>query len=481
MVGRPTRPVLDEERPGKAAHVARQIEADVIRRGWPVGESLGSEQTLQQQHDVSRSVLREAVRLVEHHQVARTRRGPGGGLIVTAPDARPATRAVIIYLEYLGVTLDELLSARVLLEPLAAELAARRIDEAGIALLRTTAAGDLPRSASDDFHVVLGGLTGNPVLALFIDVLIRLTTRYALAARPPGHRVATAIDRLTHDHAGIVEAVTAGDTSRAQALTAEHVEQVTRWLHRYHRPAPDRSSSATLVGDAPKEKLAEVLAAGIHDDIAGQGWRIGSLFGAESELIERYGVSRSVLREAVRILEYHNVARMRRGPGGGLLVAEPAPQASIDTVALYLEYRKPGRADLSLVRDAIELHNVSHVVARVVLRREDPEVAEFLHTQRAGLAGDGGDLREAGLAEFFFHTDLAHLAGNRVLNLFLSILVELFRRHWGSTMDPMPGADDAAEVHRAHTRILEAIVNGDASIARHRSRRHLEALSSWWG
>ena len=470
------RPVLDEDRPGKAAHVARRIEADVIRRGWPVGESLGSELALQQQYDVSRSVLREAVRLVEHHQVARMRRGPGGGLIVTAPDGAPATRAVIIYLEYLGVTLDELLAARVLLEPLAAELAARRIDEAGITRLRRALAADLPRPPGDDFHVVLAELTGDPVLTLFIDVLIRLTAGYALAAQPPEAKVATAIERLVLDHAGIVEAVTAGDAARAQALTTDHVEQVTRWLHRHHRPGPPLRRGAAPVGDAPKEKLAEVLAAGIHDDIAGRGWQIGALYGAETELLERYGVSRSILREAVRILEYHSVARMRRGPGGGLVITAPAPQASIDTVALYLEYRTPGRADLSLVRDAIELHNV----AQVVLRRDDPEVAAFLATQRATFAGDGRDLREAGLAEFFFHTDLAALAGNRVLNLFLSILVELFRRHWGSTMEPMPGAGDAAEVHRAHARIMEAISEGDASIARHRSRRHLEALTSWW-
>ena len=54
---------------------------------------------------MSRSVLREAVRLVEHHQVARMRRGPNGGLLICEPDAGPATRAVVIYLEYLGTTL----------------------------------------------------------------------------------------------------------------------------------------------------------------------------------------------------------------------------------------------------------------------------------------------------------------------------------------------------------------------------------------
>jgi len=68
-----------------ASMVARDIEADIVRRGWAVGESLGSEIALQQRFGVSRSVLREAVRLVEHHQVARMRPGPNGGLILVRP------------------------------------------------------------------------------------------------------------------------------------------------------------------------------------------------------------------------------------------------------------------------------------------------------------------------------------------------------------------------------------------------------------
>ena len=119
-----------------ASTIARQIEADIVRRGWTVGESLGSEHALQQRYGVSRSVLREAVRLVEHHQVAQMRRGPNGGLLICQPDAGPATRAVVIYLEYLGTTLPDLLNARLVLEPLAASLAAERIDEAGIDRLR---------------------------------------------------------------------------------------------------------------------------------------------------------------------------------------------------------------------------------------------------------------------------------------------------------------------------------------------------------
>ncbi|MGF2947140.1 FadR/GntR family transcriptional regulator [Mycobacterium sp. Lab-001] len=473
-----------------ASKIARDIEADVVRRGWPVGESLGSEQSLQQRFSVSRSVLREAVRLVEHHQVARMRRGPGGGLLVCEPDAGPATRAVVIYLEYLGTTLGDLLTARRVLEPLAASLAAECIDEAGIARLRAVLRAEeqwkpgLP-APRDEFHVALAERSNNPVLQLFVDVLIRLTTRYARTARTDSAMEAIeAIEHMHGAHSEIAAAVTAGDVARSKALSERHVERVTAWLQEHHRH--DRAGPGARVGrtrapridrDAPRGKLAEGLAATIGDDIAASGWHVGSVFGTEATLLERYGVGRAVLREAVRLLEHHAIARMRRGPGGGLIVTTPQAQASIDTIALYLQYRKPTREDLRCVRDAIEIDNVT----RVLQRRTRPEVAAFLNA-RSGIGhGTAGDVRRIADEEFAFHVGLAHLAGNALLDLFLRIIVELFRRHWSSTTGrPPPTGDDVVAVDHAHLRILQAVAAGDDSLARYRLRRHLDAAASWW-
>ena len=219
-----------------------------------------------------------------------------------------------------------------------------------------------------------------------------------------------------------------------------------------------------------------MLAATIGDDIATSGWQVGSVFGNESALLERYRVSRSVLREAVRLLEYHSVARMRRGPGGGLVVTEPQAQASIDTIALYLQYRRPSREDLRCVRDAIEIDNA----AKVVRRRLDPAVATFLDTRGLFFDGATDDMRKAAAEEFCFHLGLAQLAGNAVLDLFLRIIVELFRRHWSSTEQALPSWTDVVAVEHAHLRILDAIRTGDESLARYRIRRHLDAAASWW-
>lgn len=468
----------------RAVQIAHRIESDVIRRGWPVGESLGSEQDLREHFGVSRAVLREAVRLVEHHQVARMRRGPNGGLLVCAPDAGPATRSIVIYLEYVGTSAADLLQARHMLEPIAAGLTAERITEDGIDTLRSTLDDELAHRdergvwSQVALHSLLGGMSGNPVLHLFIDVLTRLTSRYAHTSRRISKAEALAAKETSHDaHRSIVNAVIAGDGARAQTALAGHLDAVAAWIEK-HRVRRTRIAGAVVepeTAGGSRAKLAEVVAARIHDDIAARGWQVGSPLGSEADLLARYGVSRAVLREAVRLLEYHSVARMRRGPGGGLIIAEPEPQASIDTMALYLEYQGTTADDLRIVRDAIELGTVARVTNRHT--DGDGEVAERLTPAvRWATEGPVDDRRKADL----FHSELAELAGNPVLTLFLGIITELFRRHAAGQDRPLPGDEAAGEVQHVHQRILDAILQGDPEIARHRMRRHLDALIPWW-
>jgi DNA-binding FadR family transcriptional regulator len=194
----------------------------------------------------------------------------------------------------------------------------------------------------------------------------------------------------------------------------------------------------------------------------------------------RYGVSRSILREAVRLLEYHSIARMRRGPGGGLVVTEPQVRASINAIALYLEYRRPHRDDLCLVRDAIEVDNV----ARVVRRHGDADVRAFIEAHRT-MAQDPGvphDLAATARQELQFHARVSELVGNSVITLFQRILVELLRRRWDSAGADrtVPEGHEAAEIGHDHAAIIEAVAAGDDAVARYRTRRHMQTATSWW-
>lgn len=463
-----------------AAQVAHWIENEIIRRRWPIGTVLGSEQELREKYGVSRPVLREAVRLTEHHQVTRMRRGPNGGLYVCAPDATPATRALVIFLEYIGTTVEDLMHARALLEPLAAGLAAAKIGEDGIDRLRRTVTEETERRnelgifAQDALHILLGELSGNPALHLFVDVLARLTARYAhTTTRVRKDEVAEGKDAAHAAHLTIVDAVIAGDAGEAEAATSAHLKEVTAWLMAHPRRRTGRKATPAKLVEEPAAKLAEVVAARIRDEIARRGWPVGQVLGSEADLLARHGVSRSVLREAVRLLEYHSVAFMRRGPGGGLVVTEPDPTASIETMALYLDYRGVTSEDLQVVRDAVELGTLAQVIGR----GKDPEVEARLEAviERAEVDEPAPSVSDD------FHTELADLSGNPVLSLFLRILTELWTRHrMNSPAAVEPGAAEAAEAAGTHRRILQAILDGDEGVARHRMRRHLEALTAWY-
>ncbi len=218
----------------KAAEVlADRIQAEVSEMGWPVGRVLGSEADLTQQYGVSRAVLREAVRLLEYQSVATMRRGPGGGLIVAEPDVQAAMRSMAAYLDFMNVDVSALFEARLSLELLAVQLAAERITETGISRLRSVLLREARIEGTGpqihDLHLTLAWLSGNPVLQLFIEVLIKLTMR-----RPPPEMDPSAdLSGSHHAHERIVDAVCHGDGALARERLRKHLEAT--WTAR--RPA----------------------------------------------------------------------------------------------------------------------------------------------------------------------------------------------------------------------------------------------------
>src|SRR4051794_39628144 len=69
------------------------------------------------------------------------------------------------------------------------------------------------------------------------------------------------------------------------------------------------------------EKVAAILARQIVRDIATRQLPPGSSLEPEGIMLERYGVSRASLREALRILETQGLITIKPGPGGGPIVS----------------------------------------------------------------------------------------------------------------------------------------------------------------
>jgi DNA-binding FadR family transcriptional regulator len=439
--------------------------------GWPVGELLGSEAELLDRYKVSRAVFREAVRLVEHQQVARTRRGPGGGLVVTEPTVGAVIDAVVLYLYRIQASLDELFEARMVLEEIVVDLVADRLEDADIASLRdfVTQANPGLDATPRALHAALASISANPALELFVDVLSRVTLLYSTdweQLRPVFGA------QMRHAHARIAEAVIAGDAEHARRRMRRHLQAESDFLHSNQSIRQQLPDQVVAVSELGNGKRAEAVARHITQAIVGARMRSGEFVGAERDLIEQEHVSRAVLREAVRLLEHHQIARMRRGPGGGLFVFEPSATAVTEIVAIYLARRGMRLRDLAELRTPVE-------TALAVMAAQRIEAGDVQRLKEALARGQASSDAEQFEVAGDLHSAVAGAAHNRVLELVALVLIRLSRLHQIERLAPEARDQVAADVLRAHEAIAAAVGSGDHELAGRRMRRHLDALAAF--
>lgn len=451
--------------PTLASAVARAIEDDVVARGWPIGAVLGSESDLLARYGVSRAVLREAVRIVEHSGAARMRRGPGGGLVVAEPSRDAVAAAMAVWFSYVGATTVEITEAWGPLAVEAARLAAVR-SAPGAA----DVAARLDALAEDDdvdagaLSAVAGDITdlsGNAALAVFTRALTDLGVARIAADAGESLRTTPEGRRRTLDgYRRVVAAIGEGKDDAAvagmQAILADiRVRSEAGPAER--RPAPRPAGLPPGPG-----KLAERVALAILADIEVAGWPVGEIVGSESDLIERFGVSRTILREGVRLLEYHGAVRTKRGPRGGLAVAAPDASSVTHAARLILERSSITADDVLAMRSAVEA-----TAARLAATRCTDEDARRLRDLLADERGDDVRTEFQGI-----HGAIADVARNRPVRLFVDVAAELVT----AKLPPSPDlVDIAGEVHHAHERVIEAVIAGDADAAERRMLRHLRA------
>jgi DNA-binding FadR family transcriptional regulator len=96
-------------------------------------------------------------------------------------------------------------------------------------------------------------------------------------------------------------------------------------------------------------KVAAEVARRLMREASERGLQPGDHLGAESWLLERYGVARGSLREALRLLEAQGAVEMRRGAGGGAIIARPQPAQLAGFLAMTLQ---SGGGDLRTILEA---------------------------------------------------------------------------------------------------------------------------------
>lgn len=218
--------------------------------------------------------------------------------------------------------------------------------------------------------------------------------------------------------------------------------------------------------------LSEKVAANITQTIMDGDLAPGQKMPSERELGEQFGVSRTVIREAVRSLVASGLVEAHSGRS--LRVAEVGPEAVSRAMGMFLhrsdaiDYRR-----VHEVRAALEIDMVGYAAERAT-----PEDVAHLRelNDKLGTVAEA-DVERAAELDVAFHHAIGQATGNALFPVLLEaigpVLLEIRRR-----------AFQSPELRRyalqAHQQILDRIAAGEAEEARAAMRAHLETAEHVW-
>ncbi len=226
------------------------------------------------------------------------------------------------------------------------------------------------------------------------------------------------------------------------------------------------SSIQADLGPVRKTKVYAEVAAQIHRLIAEGRLKPGDKLPPERELAEIFGVSRSSVRDAIRVLEMQGLVEPRHGDG--TVVREIPIDRLVRPLADAVSAGKDQLADLFDMRKMLEPPLARAAAFRATdedVRALEQIVAHQTQRLRAGELALEDDNE--------FHYRIAVAAKNQVVLRTMDTLMDLLRDGRTRSLQGPGRSEKSLEGHR---RILDAIKRRDPEAAAQQMRRHIEEI-----
>lgn len=208
--------------------IIAQVTDTIVRGELRPGDRMPTERDLAETFGVSRTVIRDAIKILSGRGVLDVKHGVG----IFVSGSHDATDNGIIIFEPNELNIRDAFETRQALEPKAAGWAAERADEAHIDRLRDIL-DDAWRHKDDmsvlserdsQFHVAIAEASQNLVLLKVMWTLLGVLKETRRTSLKIPNRAIKSLD----EHAAIVDAIAARDPDRAQECMKEHLSKVKR-------------------------------------------------------------------------------------------------------------------------------------------------------------------------------------------------------------------------------------------------------------
>ncbi len=208
--------------------------------------------------------------------------------------------------------------------------------------------------------------------------------------------------------------------------------------------------------------IPEVVLEQIQRLIAEGKLRPGDHLPSEMELAERFGVGRSSIREAMRVLQLMGVVEVIQGKGS--FVREPG------ILPLMIDWSRI--AQMGIIAEVMEARQFMEVLlAQLAAERATEEDVEALRAALARSRDSLGNIDNSVEAGVNFHLALADAAHNQVLALMYRTIRDLYVETARRTRITPEVASDR---YHDHERLLQAVTARDPEAAAQAMKEHLD-------
>jgi DNA-binding FadR family transcriptional regulator len=233
-------------------------------------------------------------------------------------------------------------------------------------------------------------------------------------------------------------------------------------------PAPElsrRQLIAAISGRSPGRNLHAQVRQDLGLAIIAGEYPEGTNLPADTELLSRFAVSRTVLREALKTLAAKGLIEARARIGTRILPRNRWNLFDPDVLAWHFE----AGPDIDFLRSVAEVRIGIELesAALAAQRRTDTEARTLLDLATA--MGDAGSATQFARADLAFHRAVANAARNPFMSS-ISALVEVALTAVFTISSPVEEPERLAVTVEAHRRIARAIENSDPDTAREAMR-----------
>ncbi len=217
-----------------------------------------------------------------------------------------------------------------------------------------------------------------------------------------------------------------------------------------------------------RSRLYEQVAQQIQELIVSSGWPGGSKMPGERELGERFGVSRTVIREALKALSERGLVAIH--PGRGIFVADLSADALKEPMKLLFQRRNFSYENLVETRRVLEVE-----IAGLAAERALPEHTEKMREAIAEMDRTIGERESFINADHAFHVALADATQNPLLPMLIDSIGELVRETRRLVVGVTGSTSRGQHYHR---QLLDAVERHDAATARRTMGEHLDQFDA---